>query len=417
MGADGGEPRLSWPGRGRPVVRDGATGRWRFADTPAPDARVTLPDGDLAIHGEARTALLALGARGDRFQLCYIDPPFNTGNELLGYEDRAAHAVWLSALEERALLARDLLAPTGFFVAHINVVEMAYLKVLLDEIFGRDELIAQISWQRAPDRTLLGQGSTLVGDQVEYLLVYARDRAAVAGWPRPQRRAPLPDKTLRSYAHTLEPSPEAELVAEIAGGTRIFAHRAYRMGTIPVRDLAAAVPAAYPAMMRLTNQQDESTFQQALLARMPRRDTLYRAEYTQARGKHRGERVRHYLNNNVVLWLRDVALLEDGALVRVSDLNNFWSADDIPATGIAREGGVVLRRGKKPERLLERVISAFSRPGDRVLDFFAGSGTTPAVAARLGRRWVAVEAGAAYAELLVPRLLRAGSDFARVSLL
>ena len=96
----------------------------------------------------------------------------------------------------------------------------------------------------------------------------------------------------------------------------------------------------------------------------------------------------------------------------------WWAeSDDIPATGIAREGGVVLRRGKKPERLLERVVSAFSRPGDWVLDFFAGSGTTPAVAARLGRRFVAVEAGEAFRELLVPRLERAGAAFTAGSLL
>jgi adenine-specific DNA-methyltransferase len=169
-------------------------------------------------------------------------------------------------------------------------------------------------------------------------------------------------------------------------------------------------------MMRLTNQQSESTFQQALLAKMPRRDVLYRADYTQARGKHRGPRSRFYLNGNVVLWLRDVAVVEDGRLVRVADLNNFWPADDIPATGIAREGGVALRRGKKPERLLERVISAFSLPGETVLDFFAGSGTTGAVAARLGRPFILVEADEAQHALLASRLARAEASFTSVRL-
>jgi len=140
---------------------------------------------------------------------------------------------------------------------------------------------------------------------------------------------------------------------------------------------------------------------------MPERGVLYRAEYTQARGKHQGARARHYLNGNVVLWLRDVARVEDGRLVRTTDLNNFWTAEEIPATGIAGEGGVSLRRGKKPERLLERVIEAFSRPGEWVLDFFAGSGTTGAVAERLGRRWILVEAGGPARELCLPRLAAA----------
>jgi adenine-specific DNA-methyltransferase len=404
------EPVLTWPERGRAVLRDPGTGRWHFGERPPPAPRA-LPEGNLAVLGEAHDALTALLAshRG-RVRLCYIDPPFNTGNELLAYGDRAAHHVWLSALEERIRVAHELLGDGGFFVAHINVVEQAYLKVLLDEIFGRDRLVAQISWQRAPDRTLLGQGSALVADQVEYLLCYVRGRVD-EGWPRPQRRAPLSPRTLATYARTLLPSEEATLVDEI-GGARIYAHAGYRLERAANRELVEV----YPHLMRLTNQQPESTFQQALLSRMPEAGTLYRAEYTQARGKHRGARRRFYLDGNVVLWLRDIAVVENARLVRVADLNNFWTADEIPATGIAREGGVVLRRGKKPERLLERVIDAFSREGEWVLDFFAGSGTTGAVAARLGRRFVLVEADPAQHALCVTRLRNAGAGFTETAL-
>jgi adenine-specific DNA-methyltransferase len=392
---------LSWPGRGRPVVVDPETGRWRFGAHA--ETATDFPDGDLLIHADAHDALAGLArTRAGAVRLIYIDPPFNTGNDALGYDDRAGHEVWLAGLEERIAAARPLLCRGGFLVAHINVVEQAYLKVLLDEIFGRDALVAQISWQRAPDRTLLGQGSALVADQVEYLLVYANG-GVPDGWPRPQRRAPLADKTLQTYGRALVPSAGATLVDEV-GPARIYAHDGYRLERVAAADAVAR----HGELMRLTNQQPESTFQQALLLRMPRPGTLYRAEYTQERGKHKGPRVRHYLNQNVVLWLRDVAVVEDGRLVRVADLNNFWPADDIPATGIAREGGVALRRGKKPERLLERIISAFSRPGEQVLDFFAGSGTTGAVAARLGRRFVLVEAHAAHLALARARLARAG---------
>ena len=404
-----GEPTLTWPGRGTPVVRDPATGRWSFGRR-APWSPPRLPGGNLAILGEAHDALTALlPTHRGRVRLCYIDPPFNTGNELLAYGDRADHAVWLSAIEERARLARELLCDGGFFVAHINVVEQAYLKVLLDELFGRDRLVAQISWQRAPDRTVLGQGSALIADQVEYLLCYVHGRID-DGWPRPQRRTELSPTTLRSYGRVLVPSPESTPVAEHEGA-RIHAHAGYRL------ERAALSAESYPHLMRLTNQQPESTFQQALLARMPARGTLYRAEYVQARGKHRGPRTRYYLDGNVVLWLRDITTFDDGRLVRVADLNNFWTADEIPATGIAREGGVVLRRGKKPERLLERIVSTFSREGELVLDFFAGSGTTGAVAARLGRGFVLVEADPAQHALLMTRLANAGARVTEAALL
>jgi len=137
---------------------------------------------------------------------------------------------------------------------------------------------------------------------------------------------------------------------------------------------------AFSRLARLTNQQPEATFQQTLLARMSDKGVLYEAEYVQARGKHRGPRSRYYLNGQVVLFLADSARLgpvHKGRcpILRQSDLSTLW--DDLPVTGIADEGGVRLRRGKKPERLLRRVIESFSLPGDWVIDPFAGSGPPP----------------------------------------
>ena len=406
------DPRLSWEGRGRQVVRDPSSGRWRFGERPAqpPPLRAAAAYGIrrdppcLLVHGEAMDALAAL-PHGPAIRLCYLDPPYNTGNLFDAYADRAEHGVWLSCLEERVRAARERLAPGGFLVAHLNVVEQAYLKVVLDEIFGRDALVSQIVWQRAPDRTVLGQGHALVADHVEYLLCYAAGEVP-AGWPRPQRRGPLSDKTLRTYGRALLPSPGDRLVDQFVDGAghgvRIFAHDGYDL-----RRAAADPLADFATRMRTTNQQPESTFQQELLRRMPDPNVLYRAEYRQRRGKHEGPRARHYLNGNVVLWLRDIAVVEDDRLVRVADLNNFWTAEEIPATGIAGEGGVTLRRGKKPERLLERLIAAFSRPGEWILDLFAGTGTTGAVAERLDRRWILIDAGPPARALAEPRLARA----------
>jgi adenine-specific DNA-methyltransferase len=232
---------------------------------------------------------------------------------------------------------------------------------------------------------------------------------------------PLPEKTLATYSRTLVPSAGSKLVDEFEDGAgervRIYAHDHHELERVPAAELrraagdARVIAERFPRLMRTTNQQPESTFQQELLRRMPARDVLYRAEFVQPRGKHAGARVRHYLNNNVVLWLRDVARIDDDRLVRVADLNNLWTAEEIPVTGVAGEGGVSFRRGKKPERLLARVIEAFSRPGEWVLDFFGGSGTTAAVAHQLGRRFVLVEAGAHCLTLCRPRLERAGAEF------
>ena len=364
--------------------------------------------GPRLVVGDAAAALRALApSLSGRVRLVYLDPPYNTGQDFGAYDDRATHGVWLSCMEERLRALAPLLCAQPFVVVHVNVVEQAYLKVLCDELYGRDAMVGQIAWQRAPDRTVLGQGAALLPDHVEYLLCYAPG-GVPDGWPRPSRRSPFPAKTLETYARTLIPSAEATEIdrfTDAAGGdVVIFAHASYALA----RDADAEPSAAtFPHRMRTTNQQPESTFQQQLLARMPDPKTLYRAEYAQRRGKHAGPRVRHYLGGNVVLWLRDVAeRAPDGTLTRISDVTTSWTADELPATGIGPEGGVDFRRGKKPEKLLARVIEAFSRPGEHVLDAFAGSGTTGAVAERLGRTWTLIEASADTAALAEGRLVR-----------
>jgi adenine-specific DNA-methyltransferase len=404
------------------VVLDATTGRWRAGTRPAAppqlfsvrrhgQAAAAERAANLLIHGEAMDALVALGpSHAGRFRLIYLDPPYNTGQDMGAYVDRADAGVWLSCLEERLVQARSLLGAGAFVVVHVGEAMQGVLRVLLDELFGADARVAQIAWQRAPDRTVLGQGVALIPDHVEYLLVY-RHGPVPRTWPRPTRRVPFPAKTLATYARELAPSPRARLVerfADPAGeSVAIYAHDGYELVPVRKAERARPSPASFARRIRLTNQQPESTFQQRLLARMPARDVLYRAEFQQRRGKHAGLRRRYYLNGNVVLWLNDVAELDDGALVRVADLDNLWTTDEIPVTGVAGEGGVSFRRGKKPERLLERVIGTFSRPGEWVLDFFAGSGTTGAVAERLGRPWVVVEAGAHARSLCEPRLGRA----------
>jgi adenine-specific DNA-methyltransferase len=111
-----------------------------------------------------------------------------------------------------------------------------------------------------------------------------------------------------------------------------------------------------------------------------------------------------------VLFLADKVVEQDGRRVLVEPLTNVW--DDVPFQGIAREGGARFIRNKKPERLLARILSLQTGPGDWVLDPFLGSGTTAAVAQKMGRSWVGIERGEHVHELCVPRLCRvvAGED-------
>ncbi|HMV69389.1 MAG TPA: DNA methyltransferase, partial [Myxococcota bacterium] len=123
----------------------------------------------------------------------------------------------------------------------------------------------------------------------------------------------------------------------------------------------------------------------------------------------------HALDGQQLLsYARNVAVI-DGVATASRPLTNVW--DDVAWEGIAGEGGVQLKQGKKPERLLRRVLELTTRPGDRVLDPFAGSGTTGAVAHKIGRRYVLMESDARCATHVVPRLVRVvdGDDHTGIS--
>lgn len=449
-GADG--VRLTWPRRGEHVLRDDATGSLSFAEAGVPPYRLVEESSygteagapfdpsrsNLLVKGENLFALLGLMPDFRRkVDLVYIDPPFNTGSGFPDYFDDFDHDAYLSMMEVRMSLALDLLRPGGILAVHTDREEQPYIRVLLDELVGRERLLAQISWQRSPDRTLLGQGSTLINDCVEYIAIYSNGPVR-RDLPVPVKEEPLSAKTLQSYARILEFSEERTLVDEFPasqlsqiGATnpntvRIYAHRSFTFEPVGIENVRRAAegawagfPEVFPKMARLTNQQRESTFQQALIRRMPERDVLYSVDYYQTKGKHKGERRRYYLNGQVVLFLKDVAKLDPrtGTAIRVADINNFWTHDEVPSTGIAGEGGVVLKRGKKPESLLHRLIGSFTKEGELVLDFFAGSGTTGAVAHKMGRRWIMVDASERSAELALKRMTRVvdGTDSTGIS--
>jgi len=136
----------------------------------------------------------------ERFALAYLDPPFNTGADK-GYPDRLPHGVWLAFLDERLPSCNHCFRPGAVVVIHLDISELHYLKVLCDERFGRERFLGQVSWRRSPDRTVLGQGSALLSDHLEYLLVYAHQRKPIV--PRPTRTAPIPPQTLATYSRQL----------------------------------------------------------------------------------------------------------------------------------------------------------------------------------------------------------------------
>ena len=352
---------------------------------------------NLIIKGNNLLALHSLKTqfRG-KVKLIYIDPPYNTGNDTFGYNDNYNHSTWLTFMKNRLKIASELLSPNGMIFIQCDETENAYLRVLLDETFGRENSISQISWQRAPEgRTLLGQGTSFITDSTEFILVYSKDIHKIPSSCPINKRVDATEKALNQYNFEFitEGQRSLEKILEDGRGNeiKIYIHKDYELRRIPSDTPNNDRLLSFSRLTRIAAQQEESTLQQRILSAI-NPSQLYSVEYVPTTGKRKGDNVKsYYLNNGILLFLSNYAETDGERVFRVSPMNNFWSNDEIQVTGIAEEGGVILRRGKKPERLLQRIIEMSTVIGDIVLDYHLGSGTTCAVAHKLGRQYIGIE--------------------------
>jgi len=352
---------------------------------------------NLIIKGNNLLALHSIKKRfAGRVKLIYIDPPYNTGNDSFKYNDSFNHSTWLTFMKNRLEVARDLLMESGMLYVQCDDTENAYLRVLLDDIFGRENFLSQINWQRAPEgRTILGQGSRFITDSTEYILVYAKDIKRVPSSCPLEKRVDATEKALNQYNYYFISEGQRkheETLADAQGNKiKIYKHKNFQVHRIPSSAPISERLQKFDKLVRIAAQQEESSLQQKILSAIDP-NQLYSAEYVPSTGKRKGQNIKsYYYNNGIILFLSQFAETNGERVFRIAPMNNFWSNNEIQVTGIAEEGGVELRRGKKPERLLHRIIEMSTVRDEIVLDFFAGTGTTCAVAHKMGRQFIGIE--------------------------
>lgn len=333
-------------------------------------ARVTDNDifDNILIHGDNLLALKALEQEFTRTVKCiYIDPPFNTGQAFEHYDDGVAHSLWLSLMRDRLVLLERLLSDEGSIWVHCDDNEQAYLKVMMDEVFGRDTFIATVVWEGRYSRS----NDASLSLSHNFILVYARNPDR---WKQVRNRLARTDEQAGQYKNT-DGDPRG-----------------------PWRAIPWDAPNLRPNLTYpITTPSGK--------VRMPPEGRCWSRTEDQ--------------------WLEIVAQglayfgkSGDGApsfkrfLSEASEIvpNTWWPHEETGHTDEAKKEGHALF-GKdsvfatpKPERLMHRIISIATNPGDIVLDSFAGSGTTGAVAHKMGRRWIMAELGAHCETHVVPRL-------------
>ncbi|MDP3595114.1 site-specific DNA-methyltransferase [Phenylobacterium sp.] len=328
-------------------------------------------DGDhfdnILIHGDNLLALKALEASYTGLVKCvFIDPPYNTFSAIPNYEDGLEHSLWLSLMRERLQLLRNLMSDDGSIWIAIDDNEFHYLKVLCDEIFGRSNFFASIVWQHSVQGK---NDAKTVSLHHNYILVYQKSPSFE------RNKLPRKDEHNVNYANP-DNDPKGMWRSGDVRSPNYRENLRYSVTT----PSGKKIPAPEKGW-----RWSQETFAQKVKS----------GEIT-------------FVNNEERV-LRKIYLSEQDGRVPES----IWFGDEV---GTTREATNELRSllgdredlfpTPKPERLVERILRIATQPGDLVLDSFAGSGTTGAVAHKMGRRWIMVELGEHCESHVVPRLTK-----------
>lgn len=364
----------------------------------ARDKDGTIKD-NLIIKGNNLLALHSLKEEfTGKIKLIYIDPPyyFNEikSEDAFSYNSNFKLSTWLTFMLNRIEVARKFLTSDGLIYIQTNEDGQAHLKVLLDNIFSENKFVAQITWQRTPEgRTALGQGSSFIINSTEYILCYTNENKPKTNLINKYTDAT--EKALRQYSSLLIHEGKRKLHKTIKDSKgneiKIFKHEDYEYKNIPNSVTIKERLKNFNILVREAAQQKESSLQQKILSNI-NPDCLFSIEYKPTSGKKKGkEKISYYINGGILLFLNHYAETDGERVFRNAVMNDFWSHDEIPVTGISEEGQVNLKRGKKPEKLLQRIIEMSTQKGDIVMDYHLGSGTTAAVAHKLGRQYIGIE--------------------------
>ncbi len=357
-------------------------------------ARVTDNDifDNVLIHGDNLLALKALEAEyAGRVKCVYIDPPYNTGSAFAQYEDGLEHSIWLGLIRDRLDILRRLLADSGSIWVHLDDNEAHYCKVLLDEIFGRHNFVANLVWNKS---YAVRSNAEFFSTSHEHILIYCKDRSnfkpnKFGRTSEQESRYANPDNDPRG------PWQSVTMTISLVGGAR---------------GRQFAKTGKSDNIFEVTSPSGKKW--------MPPPNRCWSRNPAGFAELDRDNRIWWGAKGDGAPRLKQFLAEADGGILPTT----LWA--DGERFGLNQQGVRELRALElpdfptpKPERLINQILEIATVPGDIVLDSFAGSGTTGAVAHKMGRRWVMVELHDHCSTLVRPRLQKVidGTDQGGIS--
>ncbi len=312
---------------------------------------------NMLIHGDNLLALKALESKyAGQVKCIYIDPPYNTGSAFEHYDDNLEHSTWLSLMRPRLEILWKLLSDDGSLWISIDDDEQAYMKVLCDELFGREKFIASVIWQKrtSPDMR------AIISDGHDYILVYAKNREL---FKDVRNRIPLTNDQAKTYKNP-DNDPNGPWVSTDFTAQGWRPNQMYKITTPSGKIVTPPEGRCWRHLEDVYSQllQEGRLWFGAKGDGVPRKK-VYLSE-----------------SEGIAPWTwwtnKEVGHNQEAK----KENNNLFGSNNAFDT-------------PKPERLIQRLIHIASNPGDLVLDSFLGSGTTAAVAHKMGRRYIGIEMG------------------------
>lgn len=322
---------------------------------------------NMLIHGDNLLALKALEAEySGQIKCIYIDPPYNTGNAFEHYDDGYEHSIWLSLMRDRLEILKNLLADDGSIWISLDDNEQAYCKVLCDEIFGRKNFVCNVIWQKkfSPQND-----AKWLSDNHDFIIVYAKNKEI---W-RPNLLPRSLDMDAR-YKN-LDDDPRG----------------AWTSGDMLRKDVQKS--GLYSVTAPDGTVYNPPSGRSWRFPEYKYKELLADNKIWFGAKGNGVPRIKRFLSDvkqgvtALTIWLHEEVGHNQDAQKEVRKFNSI----DIFAT-------------PKPEKLIHRILTLATNPGDLVLDSFLGSGTTAAVAHKMGRRWIGIEMGDHIYSHCLPRL-------------
>ena len=361
-------------------------------------------DDNLLIKGNNLLALSSILKRYEGKVKCiYIDPPYNTGSDSFKYNDNFNHSTWLIFMRNRLKLAYKLLKSDGYLFVQCDDNEQAYLRVLIDEIFNKDNFINVVTVKTKIGGVSGSSEGKSLKDATEFINIYAKNKSESLLNPV-YVKTPL-NKYVQQYQDDGKSWKYTSIITNMSGkkkvkeidGFTFYSYDTFETKSVTrfAKDNGLTVDEVYnkynDKIFRTTNAQ--SSIRQTVISETKDiNSVIVGCEYIPTKGKNKGNLVEILYkdtNRNMLMFLSDCVQKEGNNYYYLEKVSTLW--DDIQYNNISKDGGVDFANGKKPETLIKRVLDLATKKNDIILDFHLGSGTTCAVAHKMQRQYIGIE--------------------------